>query len=140
MLRNTLLITLLTLPLLGADDKAALSQLYEAIGIAASTHNADAYIKLLTEDYQQVTHSGRIRDRKAAYEAVKNGPSMPADIRFEEVSLSIHGDSAIRILLQSWTNSAGKSVKGYITWVFVKEHGIWKLAGEFSTDIPSDAK
>jgi hypothetical protein len=44
--------------------------------------------------------------------------------------------SAIRIQTQSWTNSAGKSLKGYLTTVFVKENGAWKLAGMFSTTLP----
>jgi ketosteroid isomerase-like protein len=117
-----------------------LQQLFDAIEAAGRSHDADTYVKFLTADFHQVTRSGRIRDRRAAYDAEKNGPPMPADIRFEEVNLSVHGDSAIRIQTQSWTNSAGKSLKGYLTTVFVKEKGVWKLAGMFSTDIPSDTK
>ena len=140
MCRNLLVLILLALPLLAADDKTEIRRLDEIILKASTTHDPDTFIKYVAEDYRQVTRTGAFRDRKAAFDHIKNGPNAPADLKGEEVSLSMHGDSAILVRKQSWTNPAGKAMKGYLTDVFVKENSVWKLAGSFSTDIPSDAK
>ncbi len=127
---------LLAMPVLAADPKTEIRQLSAAVQKARLARDSDSFIKYVSEDYHQLSRARGLLDRDAIIEQFKSSGNPPADLKAEEVSLSIHGDSAILIRKQFWTNSAGKAMKSYFTEVFAKEKGSWKLAAGFVTDIP----
>lgn len=135
MLTRLLPIVLLAGPLGAADIKSEIAKVAEALNRAAVAHDSDAYTNLLTADFHAITGAGIIRDRQAMSTFIKGGPSVPADLKREEVSTAVYGDAVIQITKELWTRSGGAKVESRVSTVFVRQGGEWKLALRMSTPV-----
>jgi len=140
MLVRILPITLFAINLCAADTKSEIAQLVESLSRAASARDADAYLKLLTNDFHSITRSGIVRDRQAACTFIKS-TAPPADLKREEISTSVYGDTVIQLTRESWTGTDGSKIEVRVNYVFVKQNGVWKLASRSgATVVPQNQK
>jgi ketosteroid isomerase-like protein len=140
MLLRILPITFFAMNLCAADTKSEIAQLVESLNRAASARDADGYVKLMTNDFHSITRSGVVRDRQATYTFIKS-VAPPADLKIEEISTSIYGDTVIRITRDSGTGTNGAKIQTCVSQVFVKQNGVWKLALRSAAPIaPQDQK
>lgn len=117
-----------------ADTRSEIAQLVESLSRAASGRDADTYLKLMTDDFHSITRSGVVRDRQATYTFIKSG-APPADLKREEISTSIYGDTVIQLTGESWTGTNGAKIEIRVNQVFVKQNGAWKLASRSAATV-----
>jgi ketosteroid isomerase-like protein len=134
MLLRILPITFFAMNLCAADTKGEIAQLVESLLRAASARDADAYLKLLTNDFHSITLRGVVRDRQATYTFIKS-TAPPADLKTQEISTSIYGDTVIQITRNSGTGTDGTKIDTLVNQVFVKQNGVWKLASRSSATV-----
>lgn len=130
-----LLFTLLTVcPIFALDTTSEIAQVREAITRASIAHDAVAFGKLLTPDFYATARTGVLRDRGQTIDHIQD--RRPTDLKLELIKTAAYGDTVIQTFMQSWTANDGAKHTSYLSEVFVKQAGSWKLAARFGTDIP----
>src|SRR5437763_247138 len=129
------LLPLLALSLAAFDAKSEVAQFKETYQRAWVAHDVDAYRKCLTADFVSVTASGVIRDLQGSIDFFKSASS-PADLKRQIVKTGVYGDAVLEVVKETSIGRSGSKIDSYVTYVYVKQSGSWKLASRSSTTVP----
>ena len=129
-----LLLPLLALPLAAFDAKSEAAQFKETYHRAWVAHEVDAYRKCLTAEFVSVTASGLTRDLQASIDFLES-VSSPADLKRQIVKTSVYGDTVLEVVRETSIGKSGSKSDTYVTYVYVKQSGSWKLASRSSTTV-----
>jgi ketosteroid isomerase-like protein len=116
--------------------RQTLDELYAALG----RNDAAALDRIYADDYALINESGERTAKAPRLAAIKSGEMKYESLSFADPAIQVHGDTAVatyRATVKAVSN--GKEVAGqmYVTTVFVKMKGQWRLVAAQATRIGS---
>jgi len=140
---TALVAALVIVPLVArqAESEKAVLQAIAAVNEAFQRADVKAYDALTTSDFLRVGSNGRVIGKATWLKTVvaNSGPARKPGT-FDETSVRVYGDAAVVTYRNKPVTSDGTpGPVGYLTRVFEKQGGQWKLAFTQSTDLQAPA-
>jgi ketosteroid isomerase-like protein len=123
-----------------SDPAAAILQIERDIMVAIREKDADTLAPLLTEEFIYRTHFGAESDKAAFLKSIASFPVEIVELRGEELSVNVFGDTAVLTGVQV---AQARAPEGPVeqsavafTDVFVKRSGRWLMALAYGVELP----
>lgn len=110
----------------------------EAFDRAIVTRDADAYSKILADDFIFTGADGTISDKKGEIDRVRSGKLTFESGKSDDIRVKVYGNTAVvtgRFTAKGKNNGNAFTFVERYTAVFVKRDGRWQMVAEQATEI-----
>jgi uncharacterized protein (TIGR02246 family) len=127
-----------------ADEKTgdALMDLYDRFVEASRVRDEATLKQIMTDDYTQVTASGRFRTKEIRIRDTVEDKGQALEVMVKEFTPRIYGNAAIAVcrVWEKYKGADGKisEMEVYSTVTFIKQRGKWRIAATHLTTANSN--